>query len=229
MSKCPLCNGSGERLLVVRDPKRGTRRLASQYCWCKVSRYVSDQYRLLDFLGDEYLPPDKVDESCIFYPDSLPKSPNLIIRQTDMNSFLLNVKSVIMRYRFFHEPSCSIFFSQAIDVLHNFYVKQEDGTAPHLSNTDKYDLMIITLDTQEKNAQLNTVIAQVVQMRKNRRPTWLYQPMPTLESCKQEYSEELEEMVKLYYHPVTLGSVKKNIKSKIPGSHDDIANWGRTS
>lgn len=229
MSKCPLCDGSGERLLIVTDPVRGTRRLASQYCWCRVSSYVSDQYRLLDFLGDEYLQSDKVDKDLLFLPDKLPKSPNLIVKKTDMNSFLLNVKSVIMKYRFFHEPPCSIFFSQAIDVLHNFYVKQDDGTAPHLSSTDKYDLMIITLDTQEKNAQLNTVIAQVVQMRKNRRPTWLYQPTPTLEGCKQEYSEELEQMVKAHYKPVILDTVDKEIEAKIPNSHDDIANWNRTS
>lgn len=227
MSVCPLCNGTGERLYIHTDSRTKHKRLVSQYCLCRKAEFVSDHYKFLGFLGGFYLPFEKIDKKLVFTPGDLPSSPNLLIRNTGYNTFCLQMKSIIMKYRF-ADPPKTIYCSKSIDVLHNFYVQQEDGSSPHLSSTDKFDLMIITLDTLERNSALSSVISEVVQMRRHRKPTWLYQTKPTLEACTQEYSEELEAMIndeQYGYKKVSLDTIRFDLNDKITESQDDSANF----
>jgi hypothetical protein len=103
-----------------------------------------------------------------------------------------------MRYRF-QDPMPAMYACKAIDLLINFYVAQSDGIATSLNDTERFDLLVFTLGTQQKNDQLKTVVAEVVKNRLNaRKPTWIFLPTPTLDGCVQEKSPELEELLKLY-------------------------------
>jgi hypothetical protein len=195
MNKCPLCDGAGEHLVVVEDPKTGRKRINSEYCLCKKSEFVSDQFSLLNFLGGDYLPLEKVNPKLKFYPYKLNESPNYII-MSDFTTFCYHVKSVIMQYRFI-TPAPHIYLCRAIDILQKFHVPQEDGITPHISATNKFDLFIFTCDTYESNQKLDGVIAQVVNNRCGRNPTWIHITR-AFENCKYEYSAELSEMIKDY-------------------------------
>ena len=123
--------------------------------------------------------------------------------------------------------SALVYACRAIDILHSFYVEQADGSHPKLSDTDKYDLMVITLDTEEKNIRLKNCISQVVYSRKSiRKPTWLYQPKPTLSQCVQEYSPELE-MYLADYKTITLEEKSRNAKEGITESKKRASTFSR--
>jgi hypothetical protein len=146
-----------------------------------------------------YLPFDSTHKLLQFDPDNVQQVPNKMI-SGDYDALALNVKTIMMKHRF-DDDRPLILFCRAIDILHDFYVQQKDGTSPHLSDTNKYSLIVMSLDTQEKNDKLKTCIAQVVYMRKRQHlPTWIYLPedRPSLRSCAQEYSEDLERYVEDY-------------------------------
>lgn len=221
---CPLCNGLGERLYTRTHKYTGRKVIVSEYCLCKKSEFISRSFDLLRQLGDQYLPFDKITEALEFNPDNLERSPNILIRGSERD-FLLNVKSTIMLYKYEY-PSLSFHCCRAIDLLQKFYVKQPDGHTPNLSETQKYDLLIFTLDTKEKNDVLKTCIAQVVNIRKNYRPTWLYLPESNLSECRYDYSPELEDLISKHYVQVNVGY--KNSVDKGPNKQQmDSANFGR--
>jgi hypothetical protein len=176
------------------------------------SRFVSDQaeYKILMWLQTHYMPMDQIDTQLILDTENLNKSPNLLIKSPDYETFCLNIKGVIMQRRF-QSPAPLIYCCRSIDLVHNFYVQQEDGSSPHLSEVEKYDLIIFTLDTEERNLKLSSCVAQVVYTRKIiRRPTWIYYSKPSLSDC-QEYSSELASLLKEGYKEVVLkGNGKAN-------------------
>jgi hypothetical protein len=154
---------------------------------------------MLEPLKETYLPLNKIDKRLIFKPDELSKSPNIYIINTDIDTFYLHIKSILIKYKFIDNPP-SIYLCKSINILKRFYVKQEDGSTPSLSDLNKFDLVIFTLDTKEKNDQLKTCVAQVVYNRLCIfKPTWIYLPELTMLENTIEYSEEL----KSYLNPLT--------------------------
>jgi len=198
MSVCPLCNGDGHRVVVTTHKVSGLKKTSSMLCLCTQSKLTSADPNLclLKWLGDRYLPYDEIDNQ-LAYNSDLSKSPNALIIGTSFGSFCLHVKSRLMQMRAM-EPAPYIYACRGIDVLHDFYVQQNDGTSPRLSETEKFDLMVFTLDTEEKNDKLKTVIAQVVYTRRTiMKPTWIYMPKPALSQCTQEYSQELDQLLEV--------------------------------
>ena len=194
---CPLCGGSGKTIVKTQHGQTGMAKTAVQWCLCTKSHLVSESsnFRLLASLGGSY--PDRISSSLQFIPENLRESPNLLIFG-DFDTFRLQVKGVVMNYRF-RDPPLSLYCCQAIALLQKFYVEQEEGY--RLSDVEKFDLLVFALGTKEKNSQLNTVISQVVYSRlKNKRPTWIYLPSNKLAECIQEYSQDLEEYLKEYKH-----------------------------
>jgi len=224
MPKCKICGGSGERLVVVKDPRTGRKKVTSEYCLCKKSSFVSSSFPLLNSTGNSYLPLDKVDENLKFLPNKLDKSPDLII-QSDFPTFAFHVKSVVMENRF-KTNAPHIYICRAIDILQKFHVPQEDGTTPHISSLDKFDLFIFTCDTYESNQKLDGVIAQVVNNRKGRKPTWIHMTRP-FENCKYEYSDELSHLVSDYKR-IKLKPLNKALK-KNSKTQSEAANFNGVS
>jgi len=228
MTTCPLCNGAGKKIVVTRHSQSNAPKTAIEWCLCMKSRFISESVsnKPLAWLKDIYLPIEEIDPQLDFDPINLQKNPNLLIKATDFETFCLHVKSVLIKHRF-QEPIPSIHFCRAIDILHDFYVQQEDGTSPHLSETDKFDLLITSLDTEEKNDKLKTCVAQIVYSRKcHHKTTWVYLPRPTLSACTQEYSTELDELLKSY-EVVTLISKHIEFRESITKSKEAAANFMR--
>jgi hypothetical protein len=170
--------------------------------------------------------PEDQDHNLVFNPADLPACPNYIIKGS-YALLALNVKALLMKYRF-AEPKPLISFSQAIDVLHDFYVEQADGTSPQLSDTNKFALMVICLGTEEANKALKTVIAQVVYTRlRDRKPTWLYLPSSrhALSQCLQEHSPELDTYT-AGYKALTIVSAGGKETQPVSVNRDDAANFG---
>lgn len=223
---CKLCKGVGEKISYRKHLGSGRMIPVSEYCICKKSEYISDNYRLLSPLGREYLPYDQVNKDLIFDPQNLRKSPNYLITGNE-SDFLLHVKSILMIHKF-ADQTLSFYCCRSIDVVQKFYVKQDDGSFPHISSTDKYDLMVFTLGVMEKNEALKSCIAQLVNIRMGHRPTWVYLPRPSLSGCEMEYSPELEEMLK-NYKKITLKTSKSEMAgtSKLTSSQKNAANFGK--
>jgi len=176
MSVCPICKGEGKELVAELNPHTKKEVPVVKWCLCWKSKAVSSENDMLRWMGDTYLPLKEIDEGFRFLPQKLMRSPNLLIQNTNFESFCLHVKSFIMVYRFV-DPIPAIFLCKAIDILKKFYVKQEDGTSPRLLDLNKYDLLIFTLDTYQKNDQIGTCIAEVVHNRLCVcKPTWIYLP-----------------------------------------------------
>lgn len=232
MNKCPLCNGKGKRIVAVPHKLSGSLKTSIEWCVCMKSRFVSDSpnCKILQYLGDDYLPLDKIDERLIFFPNHLYKSPNLFIYDTNFVDFCFHIKSVIIKYRF-TEPVPLIYCSSAIGILHDFYVKQNDGSSPHLSQTNDFDLLIITMDTKEKNEPLKTCIAQVVYSRLcTLKPTWLYITDKVFNERYWEYSDDLNSYIEDKNKFTKIGKLAEiNIKEKpmITKSKQSASNFGR--
>ena len=207
---CPLCKGEGKRIIVVRNVQTKRMKTITEWCLCVKSEYISKSYEILEPFGKIYLPLEKIDQRLILNYKELSASLNFYITNTSMDTFLLHVKSVIIKYRFINNPP-SIYLCRAINILKKFFVKQEDGSSPQLSNLNRYDLLIFTLDTKEKNDQIGTCVSQVVYNRYcASKPTWIYLPeFDSLETTR-EYSEELKSFV----NPVDTEDTEdtKNIK-----------------
>jgi len=208
MSTCKLCGGEGKKIVIVRHPQTGLSKVVVDWCLCMKSKFVSDTpaYKLLKRLKpiERYLPFDDIDQQLKFYPEDLRVSPNLLIRSDPEDLFYLNLKTIIMRHRF-DDPPPTFLCCTSLDLLKDYYVQQNDGSAAQLADIDKFDLLVFTLDNREKNDQLKTCVAQVIYNRLAiKKPTWVYINKPTLSSCAYEYSEELEEHLKLSFTPVML-------------------------
>lgn len=198
MIQCPLCGGSKYRGVVVTQPVFKIKIMKSQPCLCLTSKLVSEECpELLGDCSEEYIPFDRIDRQLVFDPTRISENPNFLIRGND-GLFRQNIKSIMMRHRF-DDPATQILFCSSISVLRDFYVEQKDGSSISLADTNKYHLMVICLDTMQKNDQLKTCIAETVKIRLgNKRPTWLYLPVfrKVLSDCTYEYSEELLGCVK---------------------------------
>jgi hypothetical protein len=198
MSECPLCHGE-EKIVVVVPHKflDGRFKTSVHWCICKKAEFVSESpdNTILSNLEGDVIPLDKI--KLEFNPNQLSKNPNLLIRG-HYDTFLNHLRSLIIKYRYMDPPS-SIYCCNSIDVLQRFYVGQSDGTCLGLSETEKYDLLVICLGNKQKNEQLKTCIAEVVYSRKKKKkPVWIYLPYPTLTQCLWETSQELEEYIKEY-------------------------------
>jgi hypothetical protein len=212
MKTCPLCGGAGKRIVTIRHSASNMMKTAVQWCICTKSKFVSENshHRILAGLGEAYIDPDSVDPQLKFDPENLDKCPNLLIVETDDISFRFHVKATIMKHGFAVPPPL-FYCCDSIDILKKFYVAQDDGSSPSLSDLNKFDLLVIILGTNEKNDQLKTCIAQVVYNRLSiRKPTWIYLRVP-MGNCNQERSEELEEYLKRFQR-VSL----KNIRMAAP-------------
>lgn len=218
---CKICGGSRQTVAIETHPQTKLPYARTRPCICAVSELVSEECPLLGFLGDQYLPFNQIHKSLQFDPTKLGDCPNLLI-SGNYDTLALNIKSIIMKHRF-NDPKPLFLFCRAIDVLHDFYVQQNDGTSPHLSDTNKFALVVMSLDTQEKNDKLKTCIAQVVYMRlRSHRPTWVYLPedRPSLVSCSQEFSEDLERYTQSYRR-VTLGTSKEVRRTSVAKNGGD--------
>jgi hypothetical protein len=178
---------------------------------------VSNENRLLSSWGGSYLPFNRMDSKLEYDPTKRVGNRSYVITG-DYDTFCLNVKSLLMMHRF-DDPKPKIMFCRAIDILHKFYVKQSDGTSPHISDTDEFSLIIACLDTQEKNDQLKTVLSQVAHTRnRDKKPVWFFIPpdRKVLSNCPQEYSPELEKLIKGYkaVEIAALASKKSQVVTK---------------
>lgn len=223
---CALCDGSGKKYTVIKDKRTGLSKWGCTLCACKKSEIVSQNYPYLGYLDRKYLPEEDLHKDIVFNPIDLSSSPNLLIIGSSWD-FRLHLKTIIMKYRFL-DPAPAIYCCSSIDILQKFYVKQNDGSSPQLSSTDKFDLLAFALDNFEKNEQLKTCIAQVVYMRKNKKPTWILQPHRSLVDCKWEYSLELQELLESY-KKIILGECLDSPvdSSKKSVSENDAANFTR--
>lgn len=244
MNECPLCGGNGKKIHIVRHKQSQLLKTSVEWCLCTKSRVVSESSynSMLSYLGDTYINLENIDLQLIFKPDDLINSPNLFIYNTSFNNFCQQIKSTIIKYRF-SEPNPLIYCCRSIDLLHKFYVAQEDGSCQHLSGTDKFDLLIVTLDTKEKNNQLKTCVAQIVYNRVCCvKPTWLYIPFSInmemspdalktmLSKCEFEYSDDLLDYITKYYKKIILKDVSDE-QSKIQKTKSEkkAGNFKRTA
>jgi hypothetical protein len=208
---CPLCGGTGKKIVTIQHEATKKLKLAIQWCLCSKSKFVSENpgYRILAGLGGSYISLDSIDSQLKFDPDNLEKCPNLLIENTDDISFRFHVKGIIMKHGF-TIPAPLFFCCDSIEILKKFYVAQDDGSSPSLSDINKFDLVVIILGTNEKNDQLKTCIAQVVYNRLCvRKPTWIYLRVP-IGNCVQERSEELEEYLKRF-QSITLRNIRMDL------------------
>lgn len=207
---CPLCGGIGRTIVKSIHAQSGITKTSVQWCLCMKSYLVSKSpnFLLLSSLGGEY--PNKINPQLKFTPEDIKNSPNILIRG-NFDEFRLQVKGVIMNYRF-RDPPSNLYCCSAITLLQKFYVEQEEGHC--LADLDKFDLLIFSLGTKEKNSQLNTVVSQAVYSRlKNKRPTWIYLPYNNLTECVQEYSQDLDSYLKEYKN-ILLGSSGRVIQDR---------------
>ena len=190
---CPLCNGSRQTLAVGKHPFLNIMKTFSVPCMCYISSTVSGQYKLLQHLGGQYMHPDKLDPR--MSPDfkNLTECENYLLTG-NYDALLTVIKALIMKHRFELGPP-RILFERSIDIVHKYHVPQDDdGSALHISETNRYDLVVIVFGCNEKNKALGPCMAQLVQTRLDeQKPTWIYFPetMPALNTTSQEYSAEL--------------------------------------
>jgi hypothetical protein len=218
---CPLCAGAGKTIYIVKHSVTGKPKTAIRWCLCSKSKFVSESpdHKILTGLGESYIPLQDVDPQLTFIPDDLGKCPNYLIEYgTDADSFRYHVKGVIMKFGF-GDPPPLFLCCDSIEILKRFYVAQDDGSSPSLTDINKYDLVVIGLGVSEKNDQLKTCISQVVYNRLSiKKPTWIFLKTP-YERCIQEKSDDLEAYLKKFTN-ITLSDthtgapVKPNSKSK---------------
>jgi hypothetical protein len=196
---CSICKGTRQQTGVKTHSQSNKVITVSVPCICFVSKLVSEENKLLQHIGEQYMDLDKIDPNLVFIPDDLPKSPNLLIQgrgKLSDDTFLLSVKSILIKYRF--DPlKPKILFSRSIDIVHDYHVQQDDGTSLHLSSLSIFDLIILKFGTQEINKALAPCLAQLVQNRlEEKRPTWIYYPDVYL--VKREESPELNQMLERF-------------------------------
>jgi hypothetical protein len=214
---CPICNDANVLAKKIKHGQSNRIQMGHVMCYCKKSEAVSRMYsKMLGPLESLYLPSGGIDTRLDF-------TKNLFIRGS-YDSFLLQIKSIIVQ-NFLTEPQISIYFCRSIDLLHNFYVKQEDGSSPTLADTEKFDLIAFTLDTLEKNNQLKTCLAQIAHTRKcSRKATWVYMARESLSQCVQEYTPELQAILDTYT-VVNLKDIGIGIQKELTQSQKSAANF----
>ena len=201
---CKYCNGTEKRDGVKTHLQSNKLISVSVPCWCFISKVVSEENKLLAYIGEQYSKNEndgspRFNPDLVFVYDDLKKSPNLLVqgrgRLAD-DVFLLNVKSVMMKYRF-GQVKPRILFSRAIDIVHDYHVQQDDGTSLHLSSLSVFDLVILKFGTQENNKALAPCLTQLIQNRlEEKKPTWIY--YPDVFTVKKEITPELEQMLERY-------------------------------
>lgn len=224
---CEYCGGSGKFIRVEKSVFTPRLRTVVEFCVCTKAQLVCDSPDTKMLLSgiDVIIPEKDISSQLEFDPLKISESPDLLIKSSDyMNIFLPQLKAFIIKHRF-SETTPLIRCCHSINILHDFYVQQSDGSSPHLSETQKYDLLIFTIGTQEKNEQLKTCIAQVVYLRRNiKKPTWIYMTKDSLEMCIQEYSPDLAVFLKDFKSITLVGKGGKS-KPKQTLSQKSAANF----
>jgi hypothetical protein len=222
MAECQICGGSGRKFVKVTDPITKRQKMNVDWCLCKKSECISSEYLLLKMMGGAYLPLEEIDKRLIFLPNNLVKSPNLLIQDTDFQTFCLHIKSVIIKH-YFLDPAPLICFCKAFDILKNYYVEQNDRSNPQIADLNKYQLLIFTLDTKQKNDQLSTCVHEIVHLRMCAcLPTWIYLPKGILLDNTWENSDELKAILRPdsdekddKYKKIKLAEKTQDVKSVI--------------
>jgi hypothetical protein len=189
---CNFCNGTGKASAVITHSFTKKKKIISVPCICYTSTVVSAEHKLLKHLGDQYMPPDKLDPRLAVDFNDLSLNNNFLLTGS-YDALLMIAKALLIEHRFDSENH-HILFSRSIDIVHDFHVPQEDGSALHLSSLASYDLIIIVFGIVEKNQALAPCMAQLVQNRiDEKKPIWIYFPetLPALTPSNQEYSPEL--------------------------------------
>jgi hypothetical protein len=140
-----------------------------------LSKAISAEYKLLSYLGEQYVPPDKIDARLNFNSENLVANPNLKL-YGDPDSVYLQIKALLMRHRF--DQNTKIYLMKSINIVHDFHVQQANGDVPqHISFLTNYSLLIIVVGTMERNEALAPCLAQVINNRMEaKKPTWVYIP-----------------------------------------------------
>lgn len=227
---CPLCNGEGKTILAVPHPFLEKKfKTVVQWCLCKKAQFVSEspENTLLSYFEGDIVPLDKINPELEFNPIEIHKNSNLLIRG-HYNTFCNHLRSFVIKYRY-GETLSSIYCCDSIDILQRFYVEQNDRTCLNLSETVKYDLLVLCFGNRQKNDPLKTCVAEVVYLRKKKnRPTWIYMPFPTLELCVWEKSPELEEYLK-DYKSITIAEEGTKIDRTPKAVNNNAANFNGVS
>lgn len=226
---CEICGGAEHITSIVIHPYTKLEKLVSSPCVCYVSRVVSNEYKLLRHLGDQFMPPEEIPEKFRIDLSDLSKNDNLSI-SGDRDTFVLMVKGLIMTHRFeYNKPR--ILFSRSIDIVHDFYVPREDGVSLHLSATSLNDLVILEFGTNEKNVAIAPCMSQLVQTRLDeKKPTWIYFPptMPVLSVNGREFSAELVESLDKFFKNVEITSAGLTLKKAVKSaSKRSAASFGK--
>jgi hypothetical protein len=224
---CKKCDGTGETVVLVNHKWTGIKMTARVWCQCKKSRYVSDTYKELSSLGEEYMPVERLDQRLVFSRADLASVPNLVMQASTMDTYKLHLKALLMTH-WFTEPKPNFLICDTITLLQSFFVEQNDGTSPRLSDVNNYDLVVLQLGTQQSNSKLGTVVAQVVHNRLNyKKPTWFYLPVDNLSQCTQEFSPDLLALINENFKSIMLAPTGMNVTPKISKNKSSAANFNR--
>jgi len=224
---CKNCDGSGEEVVLVTHKWTGLKMTARVWCQCKKSRYVSDTYKELGSLGGDYMPLDKLDTRLVFDRNDLAAVPNFVMQASTKDTYKLHMKALLMTH-WFTEPKPRILICDTITLLQSFFVEQNDGTSPRLSDVNEFDLVVLQLGTVQSNSKLSTVVAQVVQNRLNcKKPLWFFLPVANLSQCTQEITPDLLTLINEKFKSIVLASTDTNVTPKISKNKSSAANFNR--
>jgi hypothetical protein len=196
---CEICSGTGYQRAIKTHAQSNKQIIVSVPCECFISKLVSEENKLLQHLGGQYLDLKRINPELIFTPEKLSESPNIHIQGRGTlsdDTFLLTIKSILIKHRF-DTVKPRILFCRSIDIVQEYHVQQEDGTSLHLSSLSVFDLIILKFGTHEMNKALAPCLAQLVQNRvEEKRPIWIY--YPDIYTIKREQSQELDRLLEKF-------------------------------
>jgi hypothetical protein len=168
-------------------------------------------------LGDLYLLPNVYDKQLKFTKETpINKIPNLVIQDTDNYSFNLHLKSMMMDHDFVSEYPLSFYYNTSIKIVQDFYVRpSEEASLSDLR--EKYDIVILSFGTEEKNDAMPTSLLAVIDNRLNAcKPTWIYLKKPlavcseTMDREKRSYLDSFKEYF-LRFETIELETMLDNV------------------
>jgi len=217
---CQYCDGSGFIPAIRVNDLTKQKRIVHRECYCLRSSkiFFNPSYPLLTFLGEDlYLLPEAYDKQLKFTKETKLKDiPNYLIEDTDNYSFNLHLKSVIMDHDFVSEYPLNFYYNTSIKVVHDFYVRpSEEASISDLR--EKFDIVILSFGTEERNDAMPTSLLAVLENRLNAsKPTWIYlkKPLPlcteVIDREKRSYLDSFNE----YFHGFKRISLTPLIENK---------------